>query len=43
MYLNSQHVKLAVLREPKHDLLCKYVRGLLEKETKGMVEICAKF
>jgi hypothetical protein len=43
MCLNSQHVQLAALREPEHDLLCKHVKGLLEKETKGMVEVRAKF
>jgi hypothetical protein len=36
-------VKLAVLREPKHELLCKCVKGLREKETKGVVVFCAKF
>jgi hypothetical protein len=36
-------VKLAVLREPKHDLLCKCIKGLWDKETKGMVVFYVKF
>jgi hypothetical protein len=36
-------VKLAASREPKHELLCECVKGLREKETKGVVVFCAKF